>query len=192
MVCHFSFGAQRMRRLHDGLPSLSSEASLRQDDRSNADALDTANRRGEASSCRCVTTIRSLLLQWILALLVVGGYLSLFAYVEGNSMSYETVVLVNNATETARALRRRELEQKRVEHQEQRRAPLDRSIRRRDMAGENDDDDDNDRDNRRRREKPPKVSLWRVVLMYLLVRYWINLHRNDNRDALDDENNVGA
>jgi hypothetical protein len=181
-----------MRRLHDGLPSLSSEASLRQDDRSNADALDTANRRGEASSCRCVTTIRSLLLQWILALLVVGGYLSLFAYVEGNSMSYETVVLVNNATETARALRRRELEQKRMEHQEQRRAQLDRSIRRRDMAGENDDDDDNDRDNRRRREKPPKVSLWRVVLMYLLVRYWINLHRNDNRDALDDENNAGA
>jgi hypothetical protein len=179
-----------MRRLRDGLPSLSFEASLRQqDDRSSMDALlDTANRqRGEASSCRCAATLRSLL-PILLALLVVGGYLSLFAYVEGNSMSYESVVLVNNATETARALRREELEQKRTERQEQRRAQMERSVRRRDMANENANDDDNDdRDNQRRREKPPKVSLWRVVLMYLLVRYWINLHRTDNnRDALDD------
>jgi hypothetical protein len=185
------------RQLRDGLPSLSYEAFLRQDDRSDMDALlDTANRRGEASFCRCAT-IRSLL-PMILALIVVGSYLSLFAYVEGNSMSYETVVVVNNATETAHALRRRELEQKRMERQEQRaRAQLERSVRRRrrrdDMVAENDDDDD--RDNQRRREKPPRVSPWRVVLMYLLVRYWINLHRADDNtreDANVDENNASS
>jgi C4-dicarboxylate-specific signal transduction histidine kinase len=183
------------RQLRDGLPSLSYEAFLRQDDRSDMDALlDTANRRGEASSCRCAT-IRSLL-PMILALVVVGSYLSLFAYVEGNSMSYETVVVVNNATETAHALRRRELEQKRMERQEQRaRAQLERSVRRRrrDMVADENDDDD-DRDNQRRREKPPRVSLWRVGLMYLLVRYWINLHRADDtlEDANVDENNASS
>jgi hypothetical protein len=183
------------RQLRDGLPSLSYEPFLRQDDRSDMDALlDAANRRGEARFCRCAT-IRSLL-PMILALVVVGSYLSLFAYVEGNCMSYETVVVVNNATETAHALRRRELEQKRMERQEQRaRAQLERSVRRRrrrdDMVA---DENDDDRYNQRRREKPPRVSLWRVVLMYLLVRYWINLHRTDDtlEDANDDENNASS
>jgi Ring finger domain len=111
--------------------------------------------------------------------LVLCLYLSLFMYMEGDAMSYESVVAVNTAGEVrVHEAQQEQVKVRRAQEQEEKAAARKQRMDQGQKSDRNDDDRDNNSD----------TSFWRILLFYMLLRFWLRSRWNEN----DDTNNHTA